>query len=173
MTSIETFIYEVSKIFLTPVLLVLLAMFAAALFYFGVLLVEGGIRLLGWRGARPLARFASRSGAVGQEALELRVLRLIEPLRVISRVAPMLGLVATMIPMGPALVSVSSGNAQGIASNLVVAFSAVIIALLAAAIAFTVLTIRRRWLLEELAALLAADPGSQTTAKMEAVHAAA
>lgn len=149
MTSIETVIYEVSKIFLTPVLLVLLVMFAASLFYFGVLLVEGGIRLLGWRGARPLARFAARGATrshgapLAQEALELRVLRLIEPMRVISRVAPMLGLVATMIPMGPALVSVSLGNAQGIASSLVVAFSAVIIALLAAAIAFTVLTVRR------------------------------
>jgi biopolymer transport protein ExbB/TolQ len=62
----------------------------------------------------------------------------------------MLGLVATMIPMGPALVSVASGNAQGIAQNLVVAFSAVIVALMAAAITYLVLSVRRRWLLSEL-----------------------
>ena len=68
----------------------------------------------------------------------------------------MLGLVATMIPMGPALVAVSAGNTQGIAANLVVAFSAVIVALLAAAITYTVLSIRRRWLLEELNGVLTA-----------------
>jgi len=65
----------------------------------------------------------------------------------------MLGLVATMIPMGPALVAVTSGNARGVSQNLVVAFSAVIIALLSAAITFTVLSVRRRWLMTELEAL--------------------
>ncbi|HRD97295.1 MAG TPA: hypothetical protein PLA97_12955 [Rubrivivax sp.] len=59
-----------------------------------------------------------------------------------------------MIPMGPALVAVSAGNAQGIAQNLVVAFSAVIVALLAAAITYVVLSVRRRWLLAELNGLL-------------------
>jgi biopolymer transport protein ExbB/TolQ len=67
----------------------------------------------------------------------------------------MLGLVATMIPMGPALVAVTSGNARGVSQNLVVAFSAVIIALLSASITFVVLSVRRRWLLTEFEALRA------------------
>ncbi|MEJ2021720.1 MAG: hypothetical protein P8X43_06685, partial [Maritimibacter sp.] len=60
----------------------------------------------------------------------------------------------TMIPMGPALVAVSQGDTAGIAENLVIAFAAVIIALLSAAITYTVLTVRRRWLLEELEEIL-------------------
>lgn len=154
MTTIETFMFEISKLFLAPVLAVLLAMFALSLFYLGALVVELMLRLARGRGSRSLTRFARRHPGASQEELELHLLKLIEPLRVTSRVAPMLGLVATMIPMGPALVAVSSGDTKGIAANLVVAFSAVIIALLAAAITFTVLSIRRRWLLEELNEIL-------------------
>ncbi|WP_279634555.1 MotA/TolQ/ExbB proton channel family protein, partial [Pseudomonas aeruginosa] len=70
-----------------------------------------------------------------------------------SRSAPMLGLVATMIPMGPALLALTRNDAQGIGENLVVAFSAVILALVAASITFFILTVRRRWLLQELRAV--------------------
>lgn len=154
MTHVETFLFEISKVFLTPVLVVLLAMFVLALFYLGMLLVEGLLRIARGRGVQSLTRYVRANPHANQEQLELHLLKLIEPLRVTSRVAPMLGLVATMIPMGPALVAVSAGDTQGIASNLVVAFSAVIVALLAAAIAFTVLSIKRRWLLEELNGLL-------------------
>jgi biopolymer transport protein ExbB/TolQ len=153
MTSIETFLFEISKLFLTPVLVVLTAMFLLSVFYLGMLIVEYAQRVFGRRNGT-LSRYAEAHPAASQEALELHLLKTIEPLRITSRVAPMLGLVATMIPMGPALVAVSSGNTQGIAANLVVAFSAVIVALLAAAITFTVLSIRRRWLLEELDRIL-------------------
>ncbi len=73
----------------------------------------------------------------------------LEWLRITSRSAPMLGLVATMIPMGPALLALTRNDAQGIGENLVVAFSAVILALVAASITFFILTVRRRWLLQE------------------------
>jgi biopolymer transport protein ExbB/TolQ len=156
MGELETFLHEITKFFLAPVLVVLSLMFVVALFYLGTLLFELLLRSLSGRGARLLTRYARKNPGASQEALELHLLKLIEPLRITSRVAPMLGLVATMIPMGPALLAVSSGDTKGIAANLVVAFSAVIVALLAAAIAFTVLSIRRRWLLEELNELLTA-----------------
>lgn len=156
MNTLEAFLHEVTKFFLAPVLVVLSLMFVLALFYLGALLFELALRGACGRGVRPLARFARINPDANQEALELHLLKIIEPLRITSRVAPMLGLVATMIPMGPALVAVSAGNTQGIAANLVVAFSAVIVALLAAAITYTVLSIRRRWLLEELNELLIA-----------------
>lgn len=70
--------------------------------------------------------------------------------RLASRVTPMLGLVATMIPMGPALRSLSDGNLAAVSQNLTVAFSAVILALIAASITFWVVNVRRRWLAEEI-----------------------
>lgn len=154
MNALESFLYEISKFFLTPVLVVLCLMFVYALFAFGMLLFELALRQFRGRGVQSLRLYARKHPTANQEALELHLLKLIEPLRVTSRVAPMLGLVATMIPMGPALVAVSSGNAGGIAQNLVVAFSAVIVALLSAAITYLVLSVRRRWLLAELNDLL-------------------
>ena len=62
----------------------------------------------------------------------------------------MLGLVATMIPMGPALLALTTSDAKAVGENLVVAFSAVILALVSASITFFVLTVRRRWYLVEL-----------------------
>lgn len=65
----------------------------------------------------------------------------------------MLGLVATMLPMGPALLALTRDDAKTMGENLVVAFSAVVLALISASIAFLILTIRRRWLLQDLRAI--------------------
>jgi biopolymer transport protein ExbB/TolQ len=154
MNAIESFLYEISRFFLTPVLVLLSLMFVYALFALGMLLFELALRAARGQGRQPLAQWLQRQPGASPEALELQVLRQLEVQRIVSRTAPMLGLVATMIPMGPALIAVSSGNTQGMAQNLVVAFAAVIVALLAAAITFVVHSVRRRWLLEELEGLL-------------------
>lgn len=158
MNSLEAFLYEISKFFLTPVLVVLCAMFAFALFAAGTLLYDLALRSLRGQARQPLLRYRQRHPQANAESIELHLLKLLEPLRITSRVAPMLGLVATMIPMGPALIAVSSGNAKGMAENLVVAFAAVVVALLAAAITYVVLSVRRRWLLAELNDLLNGAP---------------
>lgn len=169
MNPIESFLYEISKFFLTPVLILLCLMFVFALFALGTLIFDWLLRAARGRARQPLHQYSARHRGASQEALELHLLKLIEPLRITSRVAPMLGLVATMIPMGPALIAVSNGNAQGMAENLVVAFSAVIVALLSAAIAYLALTVRRRWLLEELDTLLSdREPSLASTAAVPA-----
>ena len=154
MNGIESFLYEISKFFLTPVLILLCAMFVYALFCLGTLLFDVGLRTFRGKGRQPITGFLRAHPKASQEDLELQVLKQIEVQRIVSRIAPMLGLVATMIPMGPALIAVSAGNAQGMAQNLVVAFSAVIVALLSAAMTYIVQSVRKRWLLEELNAVL-------------------
>jgi biopolymer transport protein ExbB/TolQ len=154
MTPIETLLYEVTRFFLTPVLLLLCVMFVYALFALGMLLHDLAWRAAGRPAGLALRRHLAKHPGASQDQLELLVLRKIELQRLTSRIAPMLGLVATMIPMGPALLAVSAGNAEGMAQHLVVAFAAVIVALVAAAITYAVQTVRRRWLLEELAQIL-------------------
>ncbi len=154
MNGIESFLYEISKFFLTPVLVLLCLMFVYGLFCLGMLLFDLALRTLRGQGRQPILAFWRAHPQATQDDLELRVLKQIEVQRIVSRIAPMLGLVATMIPMGPALIAVSSGNAQGMAQNLVVAFSAVIVALLSAAITYVVQSVRKRWLLEELSLVL-------------------
>ena len=171
MNAIEALLYEVSKFFLTPVLLVLCAMFLYALFALGGLLYDLALRMSRGSVRQPLRRFRQAHPEANAEAVELHVLKLLEPLRITSRVAPMLGLVATMIPMGPALVAVAGGNAQGMAENLVIAFAAVIVALLAAAITYVVLSVRRRWLLSELNEILHAPiPTAEPLKSLEVVR---
>lgn len=51
-----------------------------------------------------------------------------------------------MIPMGPALLALGENDAAAVGANMVAAFSAVILALLAASICFFI----RRWLLQDL-----------------------
>ena len=154
MNQLEQWLYGITGIFLTPVLSVLLLMFVYALFALGQFLTECGQRRL--RPGRPgqLALLVQRSGQIDQEQLELALLKQTEWPRLVNRIAPMLGLIATMIPMGPALMAVAAGNTQSMADNLVVAFSAVIIALLSASISYWILSVRKRWLLEELHQLL-------------------
>lgn len=174
MNAIETFLYEITRFFLNPVLVLLCLMFIYAWFALGQTLVEFVWRRRRRHGSAPLHAWRASHPEAGIDALELYVLKQLEWQRIVSRVAPMLGLVATMIPMGPALVAVAAGNSQGMAQNLVVAFSAVIVALLAASITFVVQSLRRRWLLEELNAILEIIPNKHSAvAQQAAQHAGA
>ncbi|MDD1620234.1 MAG: MotA/TolQ/ExbB proton channel family protein [Methylococcaceae bacterium] len=154
MSFLELSLYEITKYFLTPVLLLIIAMFVFAFFALGMFVMELWQRLnAGRRGLEfpsCLDAYRQQKAACSFEELELFILKRLEPFRIVSRAAPMLGLVATMIPMGPALLSLTEGNTRNVSENLVVAFSAVITALLAASITFVILTVRRRWLLTEL-----------------------
>lgn len=149
MPLIENALYELTQLFLLPVLVVIVGLFCHAFVALGSFALEA------WQRRRPA--YVSRLSALRHVRpelalpdLELEVLRALEPLRLNTRTAPMLGLVATMIPMGPALLSLADGTGKGVADHLAVAFTAVIIALIAASISFFVLTVRRRWLLAEL-----------------------
>ncbi|MDO8440016.1 MAG: MotA/TolQ/ExbB proton channel family protein [Polaromonas sp.] len=146
----ENTLFQLAQTFLWPVTLLVLGAFAYAVMSLGAFGMEWARRRKQPGRVLVLAGAASAS----PEALELAVLKELEGLRLCSRVAPMLGLVATMIPMGPALVAVASGQSQGVAESLAPAFAAVIVALVAASITFVVYSVRRRWLLAEMLAVL-------------------
>lgn len=148
MNMLESSLYELTRLFLAPVLLLILAALIYAFVALGAFLAEAWQRRSG-RCRSVLAAYQASHGG-SSEDLELHIMQRLEWLRVTSRSTPMLGLVATMIPMGPALLALTQSDAQAIGENLVVAFSSVILALVAASITFFILTVRRRWLLQEL-----------------------
>lgn len=162
MNAIEQMMFDVSGYFMLPVLLALCVMFCHALYAMGSFLYDVAAKLLFGRRHAPLTRIAARTSTITLEDLELRMLKELEGLRITSRVAPLLGLVATMIPMGPALIAVARGDSVGMAEQLVVAFAAVIVALLAAAMTYVVLLVRRRWLLAEINDWLAGRDETET-----------
>lgn len=148
--SLEDVLFSIAQALLWPINLLVLLSLAYAILSLGGFLLEWSVRLLKPGTILVLPIQQPRS----IESLELIVLRELEGLRLCSRIAPMLGLVATMIPMGPALIAVSLGQSQEVSQNLAPAFAAVIVALVSASITFWIHTIRRRWLLSELSHLL-------------------
>lgn len=69
-----------------------------------------------------------------------------------ARIAPMLGLMGTLIPLGPALTGLATGDIETLAANLVVAFSTTVVGLAVAALMTWVSTVRQRWYDNDLAA---------------------
>ena len=145
---IEISMYQLSQVFLFPTLALIALLFLYAFWLLGHFAVQALKRRNG--GGRPLLAHWRTAPQLSADALDVVAHKLLEHPRIASRVTPMLGLVATMIPMGPALKSLSDGNLASVSENLTVAFSAVILALLAASITFWIVNVRRRWLAEEL-----------------------
>ena len=63
----------------------------------------------------------------------------------LARIAPALGLMGTLIPLGPALVGLSQGDLDTLANGLVVAFSTTVVGLATAILAGFVAAARKRW----------------------------
>jgi len=113
---------------------------------------SGGATLMeAWqRWRQPQYRSLRVAPGLSMEELELQLVRQVEPVRLLSRLSPMLGLIATMIPLGPALQSVAAGNGQQALAVFSGAFAGVVLALAAASVGLVVYSVRRRWLLAEL-----------------------
>lgn len=73
--------------------------------------------------------------------------------KTLSKMGPMLGLMGTLIPMGPALVGLSSGDIASMAYNMQVAFATTVVGLFSAAVGFVVLQCKQRWYQRDLATL--------------------
>ena len=70
--------------------------------------------------------------------------------KTLSKMGPMLGLMGTLIPMGPALVGLSSGDIASMAYNMQVAFATTVVGLFAAAVGFITQQVKQRWYLQDL-----------------------
>ena len=63
----------------------------------------------------------------------------------LARLAPMLGLLGTLIPLGPGIIALGQGDTYTLSTSLLMAFDTTIAGLVAAAFAIVVSSIRRRW----------------------------
>jgi len=81
---------------------------------------------------------------------ELLATKRLERTRILVRIGPMLGLMGTLIPMGPALLALTHGDVQTLANNLIIAFGTTVVGLLVGGVAFVISTIRERWYSQDL-----------------------
>ena len=155
----EKFLYELVMLFQIPVYGLILFMFAYSLFDLGLFTARAIRRALG----------KNHPPEVSPEELYLLGMKAMELPRLISRVAPLLGLVGTLIPLGPALVALSEGNTQELGKKLSFAFGAVSLSLISASITYYTSTVRKRWLLEDIKKLEDKDvKGAPQTGNREA-----
>ncbi|MFC6631970.1 MotA/TolQ/ExbB proton channel family protein [Microbulbifer taiwanensis] len=163
-STIENLMASVADLFMAPVLLAILVLFTYALYACGRFL---SLWLLRRRNATAYQRALSQKEAqwlpgyqvhnyyvrnpeACDDELEVFALKKLELLRMTTRIAPMLGLIATMIPMGPALRALADGNIQGISENLIIAFAAVIWGLAISTLTFWPASVKKRWFAAEL-----------------------
>ncbi len=69
----------------------------------------------------------------------------LEQLRSIARLGPALGLMGTLIPLGPALVGLAAGDLQMMSQNLIIAFATTVVGLLAGTLATLLAGTKKRW----------------------------
>jgi biopolymer transport protein ExbB/TolQ len=63
----------------------------------------------------------------------------------ITKIAPMLGLMCTLIPLGPGIVAMGQGDVTELSMSLLIAFDGTVAGLVAAVVAMIVTGIRKRW----------------------------
>jgi len=71
----------------------------------------------------------------------------------LARIPPMLGLMATIIPLGPGLAALGAGDPAKLASAVTVAFDATVLGLVAGIGGLVIGKLRRRWYEETLDAM--------------------
>lgn len=158
--SIDNTLYGASQLFLIPVLVSIGVLFLYAFYALGAFAWQAAQRRAGLAAGFELEALRCTEPQLDLADLEAFAVRRLEFARIATRVAPMLGLVATMIPMGPALKSLGEGNLGDVSRSLTVAFSAVILALIGAAITYWVVNVRRRWYADDLLRL---EKGQRST----------
>lgn len=87
------------------------------------------------------------------ENQELIAAKKLEKTDIVTRLGPTLGLMGTLIPMGPGLAALGGGDIQGLAEAIIIAFDTTIVGLAAGGIAYVVSKVRRRWYEESISNL--------------------
>ena len=125
--------HQLTSVLLEPVVWALLFFILLALYESGLALGErfGGINRLILLGDKTLLIQAGK--------------RRIERADFITRIAPMLGLMGTLIPLGPGLAALGDGELSILTTAMTVAFDTTVIGLLAGIVGFVLGRVRRRW----------------------------
>jgi biopolymer transport protein ExbB/TolQ len=181
MQTLVNILYLLSTALLLPVVVLLLITAAWTSWQLGGMLAEWRQRMVSaaWRRAalrNPLTIISAsqtpQGGAIGYFLRHLAgtidsedtLRRIVTEIELIAaarlarlhlgvRLGPLLGLMGTLIPLGPALMGLTDMQIGVIAENLVVAFATTVVGLFIGGLAFLMLTVRRQWYARDVADL--------------------
>ncbi|MEN4006271.1 MAG: MotA/TolQ/ExbB proton channel family protein [Methanobacteriaceae archaeon] len=87
------------------------------------------------------------------ESEELKIAKSLEKTDLVVRLGPTLGLMGTLIPMGPGLAALGAGDIAALAQAIIIAFDTTVVGLAAGGIALVISKVRRRWYEDNLSTL--------------------
>lgn len=70
--------------------------------------------------------------------------------KTLTKLGPILGLMGTLIPMGPALAGLASGDIASMAYNMQIAFATTVVGLVAGAVGVLTQQVKQRWYLQDM-----------------------
>ncbi len=79
------------------------------------------------------------------QSIEEEISKRVERTRAMVRMGPILGLMGTLIPMGPALLALTRGDVNTLAISLIYAFGTTVLGLLVGGVAYVITAIRQHW----------------------------
>jgi biopolymer transport protein ExbB/TolQ len=79
------------------------------------------------------------------EAERARFESVVRVTELIARIGPMFGLLGTLIPLGPGIIALGRGDTYTLSLSLLTAFDTTVAGLIAAAVAFVITAVRRKW----------------------------
>jgi len=179
MASFTQLLLLISNSLLIPVILLLLGLLAGTAVYLGGLLAEAVARWRGaafrqfvrdlHHSSGPIVSLDEVPASHGLPRLVFRRLavapfaadklvddaqllseRLLARLSIGIRLGPVLGLAGTLIPLGPALVSLSTGDIATLSARLAVAFTTTVLGLVVGGACAVMHSIRKGWYMQDL-----------------------
>ncbi len=87
------------------------------------------------------------------EDLELKYSNITQKTDILVRLGPTMGLMGTLIPLGPGLAALGNGDISALAQALTISFDTTITGLAAGAIGFIISRYRKKWYMDDLSTL--------------------
>lgn len=107
--------------------------------------------------AKKLSRLISENNEFLTEKIEyliqekeLKLKKDVDKIKLLIRIAPSLGLMGTLIPMGAALSALGQGNMDQLTSSLTVAFTTTVVGLALGVVAVFFASFKENWMIEDI-----------------------
>ena len=101
---------------------------------------------------------------------EFRASKVLSKTDILAKLGPVLGLMGTLIPLGPGLAALGQGDVRGLSEAVIIAFDTTVAGIAAGAVAALISKVRRRWYEQDLGnmeLLLELVVGGETRAVQE------
>jgi len=160
-TTIIEIMLTISNSLLYPVMITLILLVIGCLYFVGGLIAEYSSRGKNGEHIQNLKNEIKNIGNKNENLIsaeieyllatyEILSLKRLETTRLLIKLGPGLGLMGTLIPLGPALIGLGQGDIETLAANLTMAFASTVLGLFVGSTAMIITSIRQKWYKKDL-----------------------